>query len=706
MPDRTVATHDALHALFHPRAVAVIGASDDTTKHGYIVLNNIRDAGFPGGVYGVSRRLTEVNGIPCFPDLAAVPEPLDAAFLAIPAEAAVQAVRDCARAGLKAAIVGSAGYAESLDAGGAERQRELQRIATEEGIRIVGPNCNGVYNAHHPLSIGFNTAHAKRQAPGGVSIFSHSGALFDAMAGRLAMAGAGLSLFASAGNEADLSVLDYMEYALSHAPTRVIALLIDSLDDGPRFRDLALRARAAGKHVVALKIGTSDAGAAAAIAHSSRLAGDAAAYQALFAAAGVATVHTLEGLMTAAALLDCYGSRPGALGALSTSGAGASLIADRCAAIGVPLARFATDTHTAIDALKMFSRIGNPLDMGIFGGMRRAGQVPSLLAADPGVSVMLGLMHSMNPWQGDPIRGALARAREASGKPLLIVSPGGMPAEERATYTARGMDVFTETDILLEGISALLTPPPEPVPVAAAEAPALPASGLPASGLPASGLPAPGRTTPALPNRPLTEPESLHLLAGFGIPTVPTAECAGLAEALIAASRLGYPVVLKGVAEGVAHKSDLGLVRVNLPDPAALEHAFADIGCEDVIVQPMVAGGLEAIAGVTRTDGVGLVLLAGLGGIYAEALRDVMMWPVPVTRTAIAVRLADAALGRVLRSPRWKHRNAEQSFIDLLLALQTTALSLGDALQAIDINPVILGAAGAVAVDALVIPAP
>src|SRR5206468_6564516 len=128
----------------------------------YIVLNNIRDTGFSGGVYGISRRLNEVNGIPCYADLADVPEPVDVAFLAIPAEAAVQAVRDCARAGVKAAIVGSAGYAESLDAGGAERQRALQHIAREEAIRNVGPNCNGIYNAHLPLSIGFNTAHAKR----------------------------------------------------------------------------------------------------------------------------------------------------------------------------------------------------------------------------------------------------------------------------------------------------------------------------------------------------------------------------------------------------------------------------------------------------------------------------------------------------------------------------------------------------------------
>ena len=675
-----LSTQEALHALFHPRAVAVIGASDDGTKHGYIVLTNIRNTGFQGGIFGISRRLTDVEGIPCYPDLSAVPEQVDAAFLAIPAEAAVQAVRDCARAGLKAAIVGSAGYAESLDAGGAARQAELQRIADEEGIRIVGPNCNGIYNAHHPISIGFNTSHAKRQKPGGISIFSHSGALFDAMAGRLAMLGAGLSLFASAGNEADMSVLDYMEYALTHAPTRVIALLIDSLSDGPRFRDLALRARQAGKHVVVLKIGGSEAGAAAAVAHSSRLAGDDAAYAALFASAGVATVKTLEGFMTAAALLDRYGSCPGQLGAVSTSGAGASLIADRCAALGVPLATLAPDTFAAIDSHKVFSRIGNPLDMGIFGGMRRSAAVPSLLANDPNVSVVLALVHSMNPWQGDPYRAAMGQARESSGKPLLIVSPGGMPPSERETYEARGMQVFLDTDILLEGIGALMTHP----------APAAPMLQVP--------------TAPDLPHRQLTEPESLALLGGFGVPVVPTAVCHSRNEARAAADGLGYPVVLKGVAEGVAHKSDLGLVRVNLPDGKAVEAAYDDVGAGTVVVQAMIDGDLEAIAGVTRAEGVGMVLLAGLGGIHAEALKDVAMWPIPVARETIAERLGQCALGRVLRSPRWRHPAAEDAFVDLLMNLQIAALALGDRLTAIDINPVMLGSDGAVAVDALVVP--
>ncbi|MBN8874170.1 MAG: acetate--CoA ligase family protein [Rhodospirillales bacterium] len=686
------ATQEALHALFHPRAVAVIGATDDTTKHGYIVLTNLRAAGFTGGVYGVSRRLAAVEGIPCVPDIAALPEPVDAAFLAIPAEAALQAVRDCARAGMKAVIVGSAGYAESLDAGGAERQATLQRIAVEEGIRIVGPNCNGIYNAHGtdphgtgsqgPVSIGFNTAHAKRQAAGGIAIFSHSGALFDAMAGRLAMLGAGLSLFASAGNEADLSVLDYMEYAIGHAPTRVIALLIDSLPDGARFRALAMRAAEAGKPVVALKIGGSAAGAAAAVAHSSRLTGDAASYRALFAAAGVAEAVTLEGLMTACALLDRFGRRGGALGAMSTSGAGASLIADRATALRVPLAPLDAATSAALDARKMFSRIGNPLDLGIFGGMRRAGEVPARLMADPGVGVGLALVHSMNPWQGDPYRTAFGRAVEDSGKPLLVLAPGGMPAGERAEYETRGMHVFTETDILLEGIGALLAPPPAPMP---------------------RRDPAPA---PDLPDRALTEPESLALLARYGVRCVPTTVCDDADAAVAAAEAAGYPVVLKGVVAGVAHKSDQGLVRLDLGDAAAVRAAVADLGCPQVIIQPMIPTGLEAIAGVAQADGVGPVLIVGLGGIHAEALRDVATWPLPVDRATLAAGLASGSLGRILASPRWPHAGATDALLDLLLALQDAALALGDRLQAIDVNPVILGAQGAIAVDALVVPRP
>ena len=175
-------------------------------------------------------------------------------------------------------------------------------------------------------------------------------------------------------------------------------------------------------------------------------------------------------------------------------------------------------------------------------------------------------------------------------------------------------------------------------------------------------------------------------------------------DAVTAAAEVGYPVVLKGVAEGVAHKSDLGLVHVGLHDSDAVARAYDATFCQQVIIQAMVRGELEAIAGVARSDGVGLVLIAGLGGIFAEALRDTVTLPIPSSRAAIEAAVFAASLGRVLTSPRWKFPDVGAAFIDLLLSLQDAALALGDRLQAIDLNPVILGAAGAVAVDALVVP--
>ena len=215
----------------------------------------------------------------------------------------------------------------------------------------------------------------------------------------------------------------------------MIALLIDSLDDGRASARWRCGRYAAGKPVVALKIGGSEAGAAAAVAHSSRLAGDDAAYHALFEASGVATLSNAGRLDDRRA--PCWTGTAGVRVrwvSLSTSGAGASLIADRCEALGVPLAALAEERSPPIDAQKMFSRVGNPLDMGIFGGMRRSGDVPTLLMQDPGVSVVPGTGALDEPMAGRPYRAAMGAAREARARPLLMVTPGGLPDAERETY--------------------------------------------------------------------------------------------------------------------------------------------------------------------------------------------------------------------------------------------------------------------------------
>lgn len=681
------APRDALTALFDPAAVAIVGVADDPKKLSRITLRNLVQGGYAGRIYPVSRRLTEVEGLHCYPDMTALPEAVDVAFLALPAAATAAALRECAAAGARVAIIGSAGFAESGGEGVA-LQAELVAIAAQSGIRIVGPNCNGVYSATHRLALGFNTGHSKPFKAGNVALLSHSGALFDTMAGMLTRLGAGLSFFVSAGNEADLDLLDYMEYALQDPATGVVALLLDSLSDGPRFRRLAGRAGALGKHIVVFKIGVSPEGAAAAEAHCSRLASPAAAYRALFDASGVAVAQTLEGLMTAAALLSLFGRRTGGLGALTVSGAGAAILVDSAGKHGVPLTRYADRTQAELDARKMFGSVGNPTDYGVFGALRSAfGRVPGLVAEDPGVAVVLTLVHSMNDYQRTPYIEALAAARPA-GKPILVLTPGGLAAEERAAYEVQGFCCLGDTDSAMQGIAALLAP-------TVADAPADAAPLAPA-----------GSREPVLQTRrPLNEPDSLALLARYDLPVVATVLCAGLDQALAALERFGGPVAFKAVRTGVSHKTDLGLVRVGIRDAAAMRQAYVEFGSTAAtVVQPMVEGKLEAIIGLKRTFDLGLFMVAGLGGIHAEALRDVTLWPVPVARERLESSLAETALGRVLRSARWPYRASFQALVATLLKLQAFALLAADEIEAVDINPLIIGADGCTAVDGLIVP--
>lgn len=565
----------------------------------------------------------------------------------------------------------------------------MKRISDQTGIRVVGPNCNGIYNANARLSIGFNTAHSKRIQPGDIAIFSHSGALFDAMVGQLATLGAGLSVFASSGNEADLDLLDYVEYAIAEPKTRVVALLLDSLSDGDRFRRLADRLRHADKHLVVLKIGTSVIGAQAAVAHSSRMAASGAAYAALFEAAGVPAVSSIESLMTSAALLSRYGKANGGLAALSSSGAGGSLLADLAAKYGVPLATLGDPTRAALTRLTRFSQAANPTDMGNFQGVTGREDVPSLIAADPAVGALMALVQSFH-LGAHPLIKPFTMARGNSGKPFVVVAPGGFPAEERDQYVAGGLSILGDTEATMQGMAALLMPArayPEPA--------------------------APPRMTPAADEplfrsrRLLTEPESLSLLRRFGLDTVATHVCKDAEEAVVAANDLGWPVVVKAVVQGVAHKSDLGFVHVGVENAEALREICASFAQPaTVAVQAMVHGKLEAIAGITKAAGVGTLLLAGLGGINAEALSAATLWPIPTTRADIEAKLAASALGRILTSPRWNDAASHTAFVEALLALQSLALWAGAAIDSVDVNPLLLGNGRAIAVDALIVPSP
>ncbi|HUB94750.1 MAG TPA: acetate--CoA ligase family protein, partial [Stellaceae bacterium] len=282
---------------------------------------------------------------------------------------------------------------------------------------------------------------------------------------------------------------------------------------------------------------------------------------------------------------------------------------------------------------------------------------------------------------------SLPRACRDTGKPCLVVAPGGLPAEERQRYEAGGVRVLGDTQSTLEGIAAMLASPrsyPEPP------------------------LPRKTNADGASLNltRPLTEPESLRLLSCFGIDTVTMRVCRSADEAVVASIDLGFPVVLKAATPGLAHKSDRGMVRLGLMNAEAVRAAHVAIGAPaEAVVQRQVAGGLEAIIGVTRAPGVGALLLAGLGGIHAEAFSEPCLWPLPTSRTEIERKIGTGPLGRALASACRRDASACAALVAALLALQDAALWAGARIAAIDINPLILADGRAVAVDALVVPA-
>ena len=367
---------------------------------------------------------------------------MDCAFLAIPAAAMPEAVRECADAGVRVAVLGAAGFAELGTDEGRERQKSVTQTARASGLRLVGPNTNGVLSTVDRLSLGYNASHAERFAPGGVSFVSHSGALMDGIARRLYRAGGGLCKFVAAGNEADLTMLDYVEHLIADPSTKVIGLVIEALSDGARFLDLA---RHAGKPIVALKIGRSALGAEATLAHSSRLAGSARAYEALFREAGVAAVSTVEALAGGCALLSSKpASQDRRMICVTTSGAGGAILADFAGERRMPLAGQRTGeweeaAAVEIDAIRTLGPVRNPIDMGSVGpDWSQLNDLFAILERNGMQGPTVVYAHSAPaPGWDENMADALVARNARCPAPVVVLTPGGLKPRARGALRQR-----------------------------------------------------------------------------------------------------------------------------------------------------------------------------------------------------------------------------------------------------------------------------
>jgi acyl-CoA synthetase (NDP forming) len=658
-------------------------------------LRNLLANGFSGRVSIVNRSGEDMEGASVFRSIAEVPGPIDVAFIVLPAEQAPQAVEDVARAGARVCVIGSSGFAESGDASGLARQHRLRQIAQQTGMRIVGPNTNGVYNAIDGVSIGFNSTHAERVRRGRLAVISHSGGLFSSIRGRVESLGGGISYFIAAGNEADLDMTDYLEYLIGDRDTDVIACVIESLPNGNRFRRLAREAARRGQRVIALKVGESQIGQAATIAHSSRLAGSARAYRALFQQSSVSTVRTVEALAAAAIFLGTAPVRRGqGVAIVSASGAGGILLADQASRHDVPMAPLTRATLRGLDHYRRFAPVVNPIDLGATGAEFAPGIV-ELVAKDPTVGAIMCFHYQLQKARRNRlvVAEALARWHEATGKCVVVSAPGGIAMDEVQLLVDRGVPVFADTDVVMEALTSLFnhgvsTPTPRATLLA---------------DLPVDLLALPG---------PLPEHASREFLAAGGIPFSESVHMTSRQEALSWAAMHPMPLAVKGMVRGVEHKAQAGLVRLDVRGRVELGAAFDHmvtraeaLTCqfEGVLLQPMIPSGIEAIVGVTQEVGLGMFLVAGLGGIHADALDDVVLWHVPAARRDIEANLARTRLGRVLRGAASPSRAGFDHVVDILIRLQDIVRNSRGRVSAIDINPLIIHADGVVAVDALVV---
>ncbi|MGY2051349.1 acetate--CoA ligase family protein [Methylobacterium sp. JK268] len=691
--------------LLRPASVAIVGASDKPGALGASVLANLVRAGYAGAIHLVNPNRAEIGGRPCLPSVEALPEGVDAAVLAIPRAAVLPAVRALAARRAGAAIVFSAGFAEGGEAGLAE-QREIARLAAEAGMVVEGPNCLGLVNFVDGIPLSFVEMPAAPLAGRpGIAIVSQSGAMAAVLGVTLLSRGLGLSYSVSTGNEAASGVEDYVEHLVDDPDTRVVALIVEQFRQPGRFLAAAGRARAAGKPLVLLHPGRSEAARRSAATHTGALAGDYAVMRLKVEDAGVRLVRTLEELGDVAELLLRCPPASGGAAVITESGAYKALTLDLAEEVGLPLPPLDDGDSSALRAaLPDFVPVSNPVDVTAQGLVdpdlyRR---VLEALHGDPRIgAILLGLIQTDATTSDLKFPPVIRALRGLSvGKPVIVAGldeGAPVPPAYLAELRDLGVSYFPTAERVVRALAVATRP-------------------LPAS------RPAPAALRgPDLRDRPggvVPEYAAKVLLAPLGIPFPEGRLARDLAEAQAAAADLGYPVVLKAQSPDLSHKSDAGGVIVGLADPAALREGWTRLAdnlarhrpglvLDGVLVERMGARGLELIVGGRNDPDWGPVLLVGLGGVQAEVMRDVRLLPPDLDEAGIAAELRRLRGAALLDGFRGAPR-ADGAAAARLVAAVGRALVAEPRIREIDLNPVVLHpeGGGAVALDALMLLAP
>ncbi len=672
-----------LAALFAPASVAVLGVSRNPAKLGHRLLQNVREGGYAGAVHAVNPSGEAILGCPTVAKVEALPAGVDLALVSLPAPAVPEAIAALAARGVRAAVILSSGFGE-VDDGGRATQAEMLATARAAGLRLVGPNCMGVYSA--PASLNGTYFWDLPRAAGGISIVSQSGAYGGLIFRHLGGRGLGVARFVSIGNQVDVEIAEVLEWLADDPATTLVACFVEALRDGPRFLAAARRA-AARMPIVMLKGGRSEAGRRAAGSHTGSLAGAWEVYRAACASAGVVLAEETEEFFDAIETLVAIPRvRPAGRGVavVTVSGGPSVVAADTAEREGLLVPALGEGARQALRGLlPPFAAVGNPVDLTpqveparIAPAIRRVFDEPEVAGV---VAVNVGLDF---PEFAD---GVVAAAR-ATGKPAVAFTADA--PEITARLRAGGVPVLPSPERAVRAWRALWQARP-PVPRAAATAPPL------SPEIRSALAGARGALPYALARR---------LLETCGVRFCREAIVASAEEAVAAAAQIGYPVVVKADAAGLTHKTEAGAVMLDLRDAAAVRAACAALAgrAERFVVQERAGPGVELLLGARRDEVFGPVVVLGAGGVLAEVLRDVSVRLAPLGEGEAAAMLTEGARPRLLAGPRGL-RPVEPAAVVRAIEAVAGLIAATPRIIEIDVNPLIAAGADVIAVDALVI---
>ncbi|MCO5070819.1 MAG: acetate--CoA ligase family protein [Rhizobiaceae bacterium] len=689
-----------LDALFRPRSVAILGASDDPNRISGRPIRYLLSGGFKGPIYPVNPNREVVQGLKAYKSLDELPQTPDVALFAIPAGLTEQAIRECVAKGVKSAVIFSAGYAE-MGESGLEMQTRIAETARAGGMRILGPNCLGVFNPQIGF-FGTFTQSMDREVPGPgpIGIVSQSGAYGSHIAYLARKRGIGINYWITTGNEADIDLAESLEWMAAQDDVQVIMAYVEGVRDGERFRRALALAQARRKPVIVMKVGRSEIGAKAASSHTASLAGSDAIYDALFRQYGVHRATTTEEQIDIAyACARGIFPKSNRLGVVTLSGGAGVLISDAAERYGMDVAPMPEAAQATLKSLLPFATVVNPVDTTAqaLNEMDLLANNMEVILDQGGYDALIAFFTTVPNTRtlSGPLRDAIAKGCERFPDRLIALE---MVADEDVVreYEAAGFLVFEDADRAVAALAALArfnqsfdrAQTPREVTMAA-----------------------------AVGQESMSEHAAKELLGRAGIPFLRETIVVDAEAAVEAAGAIGYPVVMKIVSPDIEHKTEIGGVLVGVSDADGVRGGFEtliqraakhrpDAILEGVLIAPMAKQGVEVIIGVSRDPIFGPAVMFGLGGVHVEVLKDVTFRLAPFSRDE-AVRMIDEIRGRAMLSGvRGAAPSDVGALADLLVRISDFAAAHREDVETIDLNPVVVlpEGQGAVALDALVVP--